>query len=69
MTQSSVRTVYDFPVAGHPGSDGTVRYTKLVRRSGVERPQGTCAHCQTAFEYQKPKPSSVKHSEGGTTHF
>jgi hypothetical protein len=69
MTQSSVRTVYDFPVAGHLCSDGTVRYTKLVRRPGVERPQGTCSHCQLAFEYQKPKPSPVKHSEGGTTHF
>jgi hypothetical protein len=72
MTQDSVsvRTVYDFPVAGHLCSDGTVRYTKLVRRPGVEQRQGTCSHCQTAFQYRKPKPSAMRHTEGeGTTHF
>ncbi len=67
---SVVRTVYDFPVAGHLCSDGTVRYVKLVRRSGLPRPQGTCPNCQTAFEYHKPKPSPVRHPAGeGTSHF
>ncbi|HEY6395691.1 MAG TPA: hypothetical protein VIX12_09755 [Candidatus Binataceae bacterium] len=65
----TVRTVYDFPVAGHLCSDGTVRYIKLVRRSG-QRPEGTCTQCQTAFQYRKPKPSNVRHPDGeGITHF
>ena len=64
-----VRTVYDYPVAGHLCSDGAVRYVKLVRRSGSP-PQGTCAQCQTSFQYVKPKPSPVRHpDEGGVTHF
>ena len=65
-----VRTVYDYPVAGHLCTDGSVRYIKLVRRSGYQ-PQGTCTQCQTSFQYVKPKPSSVRHSDegGGATHF
>jgi len=64
-----VRTVYDYPVAGHLCSDGIVRYVKLVRRSG-NQPQGTCTQCQTSFQYVKPKPSSVRHADGaGVTHF
>ncbi len=70
MTERSlVRTVYDFPVAGHVCSDGTVRYVKLVRRNGGQ-PQGTCTHCQVSFQYVKPKPSPVRHHAGdGVTHF
>jgi hypothetical protein len=64
----TVRTVYDFPVAGHLCVDGNVRYIKLVRRSG-QQPQGTCQHCQTEFQYRKPKPSSVRHPDEGITHF
>ncbi|HZO80593.1 MAG TPA: hypothetical protein VFB33_02780 [Candidatus Binataceae bacterium] len=65
-----VRTVYDFPVAGHLCSDGVVRYIKLVRRPGNPQPQGVCAQCQTAFQYQKPQRSRVRHyGEGGATHF
>jgi hypothetical protein len=67
-----VRTVYDYPVAGHLCSDGAVRYIKLVRRGG-NQPQGTCTQCQTSFQYVKPKPSPVRHVEnlddGGVTHF
>jgi hypothetical protein len=65
-----VRTVYDYPVAGHLCSDGVVRYIKLVRRSGSQ-PQGTCSQCQTSFQYVKPKPSSTRHYDegGGVTHF
>jgi hypothetical protein len=67
--QVSVRTVYDFPVAGHLCSDGSVRYVKLVRRSG-QQPEGTCHQCNTSFQYRKPKPSSVRHPEGeGIVHF
>jgi len=65
----AVRTVYDFPVAAHL-CDGSVRYTKLIKRAGVEQPQGVCAHCQTVFQYRKPKPSLVRHQPGeGATHF
>ncbi len=65
----TVRTVYDFPVAGHLCSDGAVRYVKLVRRGGAQ-PEGVCPTCRTAFQYQKPKPSRVRHfSEGSMTHF
>lgn len=62
----TVRTVYDFPVAGHLCSDGSVRYIKLVRRHGAPQPEGTCPTCQTAFQYRKPRPSPVRHfpSEG-----
>jgi len=64
-----VRTVYDYPVAGHLCRDGSVHYVKLVRHSGGQ-PQGTCAQCNTSFQYVKPKPSRVKHyGEGGATHF
>jgi hypothetical protein len=66
---TTVRTVYEFPVAGHVCSDGSVRYVKLVRRGG-QQPEGVCATCQTSFQYRKPKPSSVRHSDGeGITHF
>ncbi|MGH7865212.1 MAG: hypothetical protein ACREQB_09490 [Candidatus Binataceae bacterium] len=69
--QPTVRTVYDFPVAGHLCADGTVRYVKLVRRQGNPHREGTCAQCQTAFQYRKPKPSPVRHfaSGGGADHF
>ena len=69
VTRASVRTVYDFPVAGHRCSDGAVRYIKLVRRSG-QQPEGTCQQCNTSFQYRKPKPSNVRHPEGeGIVHF
>ncbi|MGH7907130.1 MAG: hypothetical protein ACREP6_10920 [Candidatus Binataceae bacterium] len=65
-----VRTVYDFPVAGHLCSDGAVRYVRLVRRHGSPQPEGTCPRCQAAFQYRKPKPSRVRHIDGeGITHF
>ena len=71
MENSAVRTVYDFPVAGHLCSDGAVRYVKLVRRTGQPQPQGTCVECQVAFQYQKPQRSKVRHPAGeeGATHF
>jgi hypothetical protein len=61
----SVRTVYDFPVAGHLCRDGSVRYVRLVRRQG-QQPEGTCPNCLTAFQYRKPKAAPVRHfpSEG-----
>jgi hypothetical protein len=66
----TVRTVYDFPVASHLCSDGNVRYVKLVRRQGSSEIEGTCSTCQMAFQYRKPKPSSVRHHHGeGVTHF
>ncbi len=66
---AETRTVYDYPVAGHLCTDGTVRYIKLVRRQG-NQPQGTCSQCQTSFQYVKPKASPVRHfDEGGVTHF
>ena len=64
-----VGTVYDYPVAGHLCSDGSVHYVKLVRHGGGQ-PQGICTQCNTSFHYVKPKPSRVKHyGEGGATHF
>jgi hypothetical protein len=71
MENSAVRTVYDFPVAGHLCSDGAVRYVKLVRRTGQPQPQGSCPQCQIAFQYQKPQRSKVRHPAGeqGATHF
>ncbi|MGC1677588.1 MAG: hypothetical protein WA740_08645 [Candidatus Binataceae bacterium] len=67
---TAVRTVYDYPVASHLCSDGSVRYVKLVRKSGNPQPEGTCTTCQLSFQYRKPKPSSVRHPEGeGITHF
>jgi hypothetical protein len=67
--KAAVRTVYDFPVAGHLCSDGAVRYVKLVRRAG-QQPEGTCQQCKTSFQYKKPKPSNVRHPEGeGIVHF
>ena len=71
MDNSAIRTVYDFPVAGHLCSDDTVRYVKLVRRTGQAQPQGTCPQCQIAFQYQKPQRSRVRHpaGEAGATHF
>ena len=66
----AVRTVYDFPVAGHLCTDGAVRYIKLARRPGNVRPQGVCPQCQTTFQYQKPQRSKVRHfGENGATHF
>ena len=68
--QTAVRTVYDFPVAGHLCSDGAVRYVKLVRQPGNSQPKGTCPQCQLAFQYQKPQRSKVRHyGEAGATHF
>jgi hypothetical protein len=65
-----VRTVFDFPVAGHLCVDGAVRYVKLARRSGQSQPQGLCDQCRTAFRYQKPQRSKVRHYSGeGATHF
>lgn len=58
-----VRTVYDFPVASHLCSDGIVRNTRLVRRSGQE-PEGFCAVCNTTFQYRKPKPSKARNPMG-----
>jgi len=67
---TAIRTVYDFPVAGHLCSDGAVRYIKLVRRSGNPQPQGICPQCLTAFQYQKPQRSKVRHPGGeGASHF
>ena len=64
-----VRTVYDYPVAGHLCTDGIVRYVKLVRKNG-NQPKGTCVQCQTSFHYVKPKPSPVRHYDGdGANHF
>jgi len=69
IARPSVRTVYDFPVAAHQCRDGSVRYVKLVRRSG-QQPEGTCRQCNTSFQYRKPKPSNVRHPEGeGIVHF
>jgi len=66
----TVRTVYDFPVAGHLCNDGNVHYVKLIRRQGSSEIQGTCPTCQTAFQYRKPKPSRVRHFDPeGVTHF
>jgi hypothetical protein len=66
---ATVRTVYDFPVAGHLCNDGAVHYTKLVRK-GSGQAAGNCAGCNTTFQYRKPKPSSVRHPEGeGIVHF
>jgi hypothetical protein len=67
--KTTVRTVYDFPVAAHLCSDGAVRYVKLMRRSG-QQPNGTCQQCKLSFQYRKPKPSRVRHPEGeGIVHF
>jgi len=67
---TTVRTVYEYPVASHLCSDGSVRYVKLVRHQGGQQPEGTCSTCQTAFQYRKPKPSAVRHPDGeGITHF
>jgi len=65
-----VRTVYDFPVASHLCSDGVVRNTRLIRRSGQTQPEGFCPTCNTTFQYRKPKPSKVRHPDGeGIVHF
>ncbi|MGH7815552.1 MAG: hypothetical protein ACREQI_16310 [Candidatus Binataceae bacterium] len=65
----AVRTVYDFPVAGHLCSDGAVRYVKLVRHAG-QQPAGECPRCGASFQYRKPKPSNVRHPDGeGIVHF
>jgi hypothetical protein len=70
MNNTAIRTVYDFPVAGHLCEDGTVRYTKLSRRPGNAQPQGVCPQCQTAFQYQKPQRSKVRHyGETSATNF
>ena len=66
----TVRTVYDFPVAAHLCDGGTVRYVKLVRRSG-QQPEGTCQQCKASFQYRKPKPAkNARHLDGeGIVHF
>jgi hypothetical protein len=70
MNNTAIRTVYDFPVAGHLCEDGAVRYIKLSRRTGNTQPQGVCPQCQTSFQYQKPQRSKVRHhGEAGATHF
>jgi len=69
MNERPVRTVYEYPVAGHLCSDGTVHYVKLIKHERGQQPNGTCTTCQTSFEYRKPKPSSVKHPDEGITHF
>lgn len=70
MENPVIRTVYDFPVAGHRCSDDVVHYIKLVRRNGEQQHRGTCPNCQTVFQYQKPQRSHVKHASGeGATHF
>jgi hypothetical protein len=68
MEANDIRTVYDFPVAGHLCSDGLVHYVKLVRRSGNPKPQGICPQCHTTFQYEKPQRSRVRHygSEGAS---
>jgi hypothetical protein len=70
MEATDIRTVYDFPVAGHLCSDGVVHYVKLTRRSGSPKPQGVCARCQTTFQYEKPQRSRVRHYDSeGAAHF
>jgi hypothetical protein len=70
MEATDIRTVYDFPVAGHLCSDGVVHYVKLTRRSGSPKPQGICAQCQTTFQYEKPQRSRVRHyGSEGASHF
>ncbi|MBF6560952.1 MAG: hypothetical protein IVW56_11730 [Candidatus Binataceae bacterium] len=65
---SAVRTVYDFPVAGHLCTDGAVRYTRLARRPGSVQTQGECPHCHITFQYRKPLRSNVRHfGEHGAT--
>jgi hypothetical protein len=66
MEATDIRTVYDFPVAGHLCSDGVVHYVKLTRRSGNPKPEGVCSRCQIRFQYEKPQRSRVRHygSEG-----
>jgi hypothetical protein len=68
MEANDIRTVYDFPVAGHLCSDGLVHYVKLIRRSGNPKPQGICPQCHTTFQYEKPQRSRVRHygSEGAS---
>ena len=55
MEATDIRTVYDFPVAGHLCSDGVVHYVKLTRRSGNPKPEGVCSRCQIRFQYEKPQ--------------
>ena len=64
-----LRTVYDFPVAGHLCTDGKVSYVKMVRRHGNPEIEGSCQRCGITFQYRRPKPSNVRHDEGGVTHF
>ena len=67
---TTVRIVYDFPVAAHLCDDGVVHYVRLVRRSG-QPPEGTCPQCKILFQYRKPKPSkTARHVDGeGIIHF
>jgi len=72
METTDIRTVYDFPVAGHLCGEGVVHYVKLTRRSGSPKPKGVCSRCQTTFQYEKPKPqrSRVRHYDSvGASHF
>ena len=67
---TTVRIVYDFPVAGHLCDDGIVRYIRLIRRGG-QQPEGACPQCKILFQYRKPKPSKrARHVDGeGIVHF
>ena len=64
-----LRTVYDFPIAGHQCIDGKVIHVKMVRRHGSPEIEGMCRQCGTVFQYRRPKPSNVRHEDGGVTHF
>lgn len=67
---STVRIVWDYPVAGHLCIDGAVKYVKLSRQPGAAQPQGVCPQCQVTFQYRKPQRSRVRHyGENGATHF
>jgi hypothetical protein len=68
---TTIRIVYDFPVAAHLCDEGgVVRYVRLVRRSG-QPPEGACPQCKILFQYRKPKPSkTARHIDGeGIVHF
>ena len=71
MEATDIRTVYDFPVAGHLCSDGVVHYVKLQGCSGNPKPEGVCSRCQIRFQYEKPQRSRVRrhYSSEGASHF
>jgi len=69
-SSTTVRIVYDFPVAGHLCTDGAVRYVKMARRAGSAQTQGVCPRCQITFQYQKPQRPKLRHfGENGASHF